>query len=140
MTKPYRPRLPEVIAMIEAMPGTDRELQPVSGHDLKWTQQKLSALLNRGVVTRRHDVYSKVADYEPSTTLKILDALQTFGTLTRKDFAALGVADRTTCGILAQLERKGRIEVDSTVRPFRYSVPERRDSQGLEALAAYANR
>lgn len=143
MTKPYRPRLPEVIALIEAMPGTDRELQPHTGHDLLWTQQKLSALLNRGVVTRRHDVYSKVADYEPSTTLKILDALQTFGTLTRKDVAALGVADRTACGILAQLERKGRVEVDSTVRPFRFSLvqkPERRDSQGLEALAAYASR
>lgn len=118
----YRPRLPEVIAMIEAMPGTDRELQLVSGHDLKWTQQKLSALVNRGVITRRHDVYTRIADFEPSTTLKILDALRTFGSLTRKDVAALGVADRTACGILAQLERKGRVEVDSTVRPFRFSL------------------
>ena len=133
---PYRPRLPEVIAMIESMPGTDRELKLVSGHDLKWTQQKLSALLNRGVVTRRHDVYTRIADFEPSTTLKILDALQTFGTLTRKDVAALGVADRTACGILAQLERKGRVEVDSTVRPFRFSLV-----RGLERLAEYeANR
>ena len=72
MNKPYRPRLPEVIAMLDAMPGTDRELQLVSGHDLLWTQQKLSALLNRGVVTRRHDVYTRIADFEPSTTLKIL--------------------------------------------------------------------
>ena len=136
MNKPYRPRLPEVIAMLDAMPGTDRELQLVSGHDLLWTQQKLSALLNRGVVTRRHDVYTRIADFEPSTTLKILDALQTFGTLTRKDVAALGVADRTACGILAQLERKGRIEVDSTVRPFRFSLV-----RGLERLAEYeANR
>ena len=136
MNKPYRPRLPEVIAMIEAMPGTDRDLQLVSGHDLLWTQQKLSALLRRGVIKRRHDVYTRIADFEPSTTLKILDALQTFGPLTRKDVAALGVADRTVCGILAQLERKGRIEVDSTVRPFRFSLV-----RGLERLAAYeANR
>jgi hypothetical protein len=136
MNKPYRPRLPEVIAMLDAMPGTDRELQLVSGHDLLWTQQKLSALLNRGVITRRHGVYSKIADFEPSTTLKILDALRTSGPLTRKDVAALGVADRTVCGILAQLERKGRIEVDSTVRPFRFSLV-----RGLERLAAYeANR
>jgi len=122
MNKPYRPRLPEVIAMIEAMPGTDRDLQLVSGHDLLWTQQKLSALLNRGVVTRRHDVYTRIADFEPSTTLKVLDALQTFGPLTRKNLAPLGVADRTVCGILVHLERKGRIEVDSTVRPFRFSL------------------
>ena len=122
--------------MLDAMPGTDRDLQLVSGHDLLWTQQKLSALLRRGVIKRRHDVYTRIAGFEPSTTLKILDALQTFGPLTRKDVAALGVADRTVCGILAQLERKGRIEVDSTVRPFRFSLV-----RGLERLAAYeANR
>ena len=137
MNKTYRPRLPEVIAMIEAMPGTDRDLQLVSGHDLKWTQQKLSALLQRGVVTRRHDVYTRIGDFEPSTTLKILDALQTFGPLTRKDVTALGVHPRSACGTLAHLERKGRIEVDSTVRPFRYRLPSREHSSGLEALAAY---
>jgi Mn-dependent DtxR family transcriptional regulator len=77
-------------------------------------------------------VYSVVGEFEPSTTLQILDALRTFGPLTRKDVAALGVADRTVCGILAQLERKGRIEVDSTVRPFRFLLV-----QGLEQLAVY---
>lgn len=118
----YRPRLPEVIAMIERMPGTDRELQPGTGHDLLWTQQKLSQLLRRGVIKRRHDVYSVVGQYTPTATLQILDALKTCGPLTRKDVAALGVADRTVCGILSQLERKGRIEVDSTVRPFRFSL------------------
>ena len=132
----YRPRLPEVIDMIQRMPGTDRELQPGTGHTLLWTQQKLSQLLRRGVITRRHDVYSVVGTYTPTATLQILDALKTFGPLTRKDVAALGVNDRSACGILAHLERKGRVEVDSTVRPFRFSLV-----RGLERLAAYeANR
>ena len=130
MTKPYRPRLPEVIALIEAMPGTDRDLQPHGGHDLLWTQQKLSALLNRGVITRRNDVYSKVADYEPSYTLQVLDALRTFGTLTRKDVAALGINERSASSILAKLERSGEIEVDPVAKPLRYSLV-----RGLERLA-----
>ena len=130
MTKPYRPRLPEVIALIEAMPGTDRELQPHGGHDLLWTQQKLSALLNRGVITRRNDVYSKIADYEPSFTLQILDAMRTFGGLTRKDVAALGVHPRSACGILTELERRGMIAADPVAKPLRFSLV-----RGLERLA-----
>jgi len=128
----YRPRLPEVIDMIERMPGTDRELQPGTGHTLLWTQQKLSQLVRRGVITRRHDVYSVVGSYTPTATLQILDALKIFGPLTRKDVAALGVGERSACGVLAHLERKGRVEVDSTVRPFRFSLV-----RGLEQLAAY---
>ena len=130
MTKPYRPRIPEVIALLEAMPGTDRDLQPHGGHDLLWTQQKLSALVNRGVVTRRHDVYSRVGDYEPSYTLQILDALRTFGTLTRKDVAALGINERSASTILANLERSGEIEVDPVAKPLRFSLV-----RGLERLA-----
>ena len=133
---PYRPRLPEVIAMIEAMPGTDRELQPATGHDLLWTQQKLSHLLRRGVIKRRYDVYSVVGEFEPSYTLQILDALRTFGPLTRKDVKALGINDRSGSGILSQLERQGQVVVDPVAKPLRYALV-----QGLEQLAAYeANR
>jgi hypothetical protein len=128
---PYRARLPGVIAMIKAMPGTDRELQPIGGHDLLWTQQKLSALLRRGVITRLHNVYRVVGDYEPSSTLQILSAMQA-GPMTCKDVAALGVSPKSACGILADLERKGRIEVDPVARPLRYSLV-----RGLERLAAY---
>lgn len=126
----YRPRLPEVIALIEAMPGTDRELQPHGGHDLLWTQQKLSALLNRGVITRRNDVYSQIAEYEPSFTLQILDAMRTFGGLTRKDVAKLGVNERSACGILTELERRGMIVADPVARPLRFELV-----RGLERLA-----
>jgi len=127
----YRPRLPEVIAMIEAMPGTDRELQPATGHDLLWTQQKLSALLRRGVITRRHDVYSVVGQYTPTATLQILDALRTFGTLTKKDFEVLGVNPKSASGILADLERRGQVVVDPVAKPLRYALV-----RGLEKLAA----
>lgn len=130
MSKPYRPRTREVIAMIEAMPGTDRDLQPVSGHDLKWTQQKLSALLNRGVITRRNNVYSRIGPYEPSFTLQILDAMKTLGPLTRKDVAALGVHPRSACSILAELERCGKIAVDPVAKPLRFDLV-----RGLERLA-----
>ena len=136
MNKPYRARLPGVIAMIEAMPGTDRDLQPVGGHDLIWTQQKLSALVRRGVITRRHDVYSVVGSYTPTATLQILDALRTFGPLTRKDVAALGVNERSACGILVELERRGEIVADPVSRPLRFSLV-----RGLERLAVHeANR
>ena len=128
---PYRARLPGVIAMIKAMPGTDRELQPVGGHDLLWTQQKLSALLRRGVITRLHDVYRVVGDYEPSSTLQILSAMQA-GPMTCKDVAALGVNPKSAVGILADLERKGRIEVDPVARPLRYSLV-----RGLERMAEH---
>ena len=133
---PYRPRLPEVIALIEALPGTDRQLQLVSGHDLLWTQQKLSALLNRGVIIRRHDVYSRVGDYEPSWTLQIVEALKG-GSMTRKDIAGIGVNPKSACNILADLERRGVVVVDSSVRPFRYYLAARSTVAGLEALAAY---
>jgi len=128
---PYRARLPGVIAMIKAMPGTDRELQPVGGHDLLWTQQKLSALLRRGVITRLHNVYRVVGDYEPSSTLQILSAMQA-GPMTCKDVAALGVNPKSAVGILADLERKGRIEVDPVARPLRYSLV-----RGLERMAEH---
>ena len=133
---PYRPRLPEVIALIEALPGTDRELQPHGGHDLLWTQQKLSELLRRGVITRRHDVYSRVGDYEPSWTLRIVEALKG-GSMTRKDIKAIGVNPKSACNILVDLERRGVVVVDSSVRPFRYYLAARSTVAGLEALAAY---
>jgi hypothetical protein len=131
MNKPYRPRLLEVTAMLDAMPGTDRDLQPIGGHDLIWTQQKLSGLLRRGVITRRHDVYRVVGDYAPSSTLQILSAMQA-GPMTRKDVAALGVNPKSAVGILADLERRGRIEVDPVARPLRYSLV-----RGLERLAEH---
>ena len=133
---PYRPRLPEVIALIEALPGTDRDLQPYSGHDLLWTQQKLSELLRRKVITRRNDVYSRVGDYEPSYTLQIVEALKG-GSMTRKDIEAIGVNPKSACNILADLERRGVTVVDSSVRPFRYYLAARSTVAGLEALAAY---
>jgi hypothetical protein len=127
--------LPEVIDMIERMPGTDRELQPGTGHTLLWTQQKLSQLLRRGVITRRHDVYSVVGSYTPTATLQILDALQA-GPMTRKDVAALGVNERSACGILVELERRGEIVADPVSRPLRFSLV-----RGLERLANHeANR
>jgi predicted transcriptional regulator of viral defense system len=64
--------------------------------------------------------------------LQILDAMRTFGPLTRKDVAALGVSAKSVCGILTELERKGRIVVDPVARPLRYSLV-----RGLERLAEY---
>ena len=136
MTKPYRPRLPEVIALIEALPGTDRQLQPATGHDLLWTQQKLSELLRRKVIIRRHDVYSRVGDYEPSWTLQIVEALKG-GSMTRRDIVGIGVSPKSLCNILADLERRGVVVVDSSVRPFRYYLAARSTVAGIEALAAY---
>jgi Mn-dependent DtxR family transcriptional regulator len=77
-----------------------------------------------------------VGEFEPSYTLQILDALRTFGPLTRKDVAALGINDRSACGILAELERRGQVVVDPVAKPLRFSLV-----RGLERLAEYeANR
>ena len=121
--------------MLDAMPGTDRDLQPVGGHTLIWTQQKLSALLRRGVIKRRHDVYSRIGSFEPSFTLQIKAAMEA-GPMTRKDVTALGVHPRSACGILVELERRGEIVADPVSRPLRFSLV-----RGLERLANHeANR
>jgi len=54
------------------------------------------------------------------------------GPMTRKDVAALGVSPKSAVGILADLERQGRIEVDPVARPLRYSLV-----RGLERLAEH---
>jgi hypothetical protein len=92
-------------------------------------------LLRRGVITRRHDVYSVIGSYTPTATLQILDALQA-GPMTRKDVTALGVHPRSACGILVELERRGEIVADPVSRPLLFSLV-----RGLERLANYeANR
>jgi len=134
--KAYRPRLPEIVAMLDAMPADVETLTQVSGRSVAWTQGILSRLLCERIIQRRHDVYSRVLEIEPSYTLKVLDAMRA-GPMTRKQVEALGVNPKSVCAILTTLERRGLIECDSTVRPFRYRLPSREHSSGLEALAAY---
>lgn len=132
----YRPRLPEIVAMLDAMPGNVYELQTVAGRSLSWTQRMLSRMVCERIILQRHDVYSRVGEVEPSYTLQILDAMRA-GPMTRKQVEALGVNPKSVCAILTTLERRGLIECDSTVRPFRYRLPSREHSAGLVALAAY---
>ena len=136
MTKPYRPRLPEIVAMLDAMPADVETLTQVSGRPAAWAQGILSQLLCKRIIQQRHDVYSRTGEVEPSYTLQILDAMRA-GPMTRKAIKAIGVNPKSLCAILRTLERRGLIECDSTSRPFRYRLPSREHSAGLEALAAY---
>ena len=134
--KAYRPRLPEIVAMLDAMPADVETLTQVSGRSAAWAQRMLSRMVCERIIQQRHDVYSRVAEVEPSYTLQILDTLRA-GPMTRKQVEALGVNPKSVCAILTTLERRGLIECDSTSRPFRYRLPSREHSAGLEALAAY---
>ena len=138
--KPYRPRLPEIVAMFAAMPANIETLTQASGRPTAWVRQMLSRMVCERIIQQRHDVYSRVAEVEPSYTLQILDAMRA-GPMNRRQVEALGVNPKSVCAILTTLERRGLIECDSTVRPFRYRLPSREASSGLVALAAYeANR
>lgn len=118
----YRPRLPETVAMLDAMPADVETLTRISGRPAAWAKKVLSHLVRSRIIQQRHNVYNKVCEIEPSYTLQILDAMRA-GPLTRRQVEALGVHPKSSCGILETLERRGLIECDSTVRPFRYLVP-----------------
>ena len=136
---PYRPRLPEIVAMLDAMPAHVDTLTEVSGRPAAWAQRMLSRMVCERIIQQRHGVYSRVAEVEPSYTLQIVEALRA-GPMTRKQVEALGVAAKSACGILTTLERRGLIMVDSSRRPFRYCLPSPASSSGLEALADFDAR
>ena len=136
MSKTYRPRLPEIVAMLDAMPADVEALTQVSGRPAAWAQRMLSHMVCERIIQQRHSVYSRIAEVEPSYTLQIVEALRT-GPMTRKQIQTIGVHTKSVCAILTTLERRGLIECDSTSRPFRYRLPSREHSSGLEALAAY---
>ena len=132
----YRPRLPEIVAMLDAMPANVDTLTEVSARPAAWAQRMLSHMVCERIIQQRHGVYSRLAEVEPSYMLQILDAMRA-GPMTRKAIEAIGVNPKSVSAILTTLERRGLIECDSTVRPFRYRLPGREHSSGLEALAAY---
>ena len=133
---PYRPRLPEIVAMLDTMPANVDVLTEASGRPAAWAQRMLSRMVCERIIQQRHGIYSRVAEVEPSYTLQILEALRA-GPMTRKQVKALGVHPKSACGILTTLERRGLIMVDSSRRPFRYCLPSPASSSGLEQLAAY---
>jgi len=136
MMPPDRPRLPELVAMLDAMPASVDVLTEASGRPAAWAQRMLSHMVCQRIIQQRHGIYSRVAEVEPAYTLQILEVLRA-GPMTRKQVEALGVNSKSACGILTTLERRGLIECDSTLRPFRDRLPSREHSAGLEALAAY---
>jgi DNA-binding IclR family transcriptional regulator len=136
---PYRPRLPEIVAMLDAMPANVDTLTEVSGRPAAWAQRMLSRMVCDRIINQRHGIYSRVAEIEPSYTLQIVEALRA-GPMTRKQVEALGVGAKSACGILTTLERRGLIMVDSSRRPFRYCLPSPVLSSGLEALADFDAR
>ena len=57
----YRPRLPEIVAMLDAMPADVETLTQVSGRPAAWAQRMLSRMVCERIIQQRHDVYSESA-------------------------------------------------------------------------------
>ena len=133
---PYRPRLPEIVAMLDAMPADAHMLTQVSGRGAAWTQRMLCRMVCQRTIQQRHGVYTRVAEIEPTYTLQIIEALRA-GPMTRKQLQDLGAHPKSAVDALCTLERRGLIECDSSRRPFWYCLPSPVSSSGLEQLAAY---
>jgi len=123
MMPPYRPRLPEIVAMLDTMPANVDVLTKASGRPAAWAQRMLSRMVCERIIQRRDGIYSQIAKVEKTYGMRCCEVLQA-GPMTASQLVTAG-SFPVTCAhsTLALLEFKGRVEVDSSVRPFRYRLP-----------------
>jgi len=120
---PYRPRLPEIVAMLDAMPADIKTLAQVAGHSIEWTHRTLSHMVYERIIQRRDGIYSQIAKVEKTYGMRCCEVLQA-GPMTASQLVTAGSFPAACAhSTLALLEFKGRVEVDSSVRPFRYRLP-----------------
>lgn len=138
----YRPRSAKILAVLEALPGTVAEQVHAGRGTQRWVQDLLTKMVHIGVCRRSGVRYYMMYPIRPALSLTddVEQLLREHGQQTVSELQARGIPRGRVHSTLRSLELRGAVEVNSTVRPFRYSVPERRDLQGLEALAAYASR
>jgi hypothetical protein len=120
----YRPRSPKILAVLEALPGTVEEQVSAGRGSQLWIQQLLTRMVYLGVCRRTGPRYYMMYPLQSAVTLTdtVEQLLREHGPQTVTELQLHGVARCRIHSTLRTLEARGRVVVDSTVRPFRYAA------------------
>jgi hypothetical protein len=120
----YRSRSPEILAVLQALPSTVEE-QVLAGRGSQvWIQQMLTRMVYLGVCRHTGPRYYLMYPVQSAVTLTdtVEQLLREHGPQTVTGLQLHGVPRARIHSTLRTLEARGRVVVDSTVRPFRYAV------------------
>lgn len=120
----YRSRSPEILAVLQALPSTVEE-QVLAGRGSQvWIQQLLTRMVYIGVCRCNGLQYYLMYPVKSAVTLTdtVERLLREHGPQTVTELQLHGVARCRIHSTLRTLEVRGRVVVDSSVRPFRYAV------------------
>jgi hypothetical protein len=120
----YRPRSPEILAVLQALPSTVAEQVCAGRGSQLWIQQLLTRMVYLGVCRRTGPRYYLMYPVQSAVSLTdpVEQLLREHGAQTVAELQLHGVARCRIHSTLRTLEARGRVVVDSTVRPFRYAV------------------
>jgi len=120
----YRPRSPEILAVLQALPSTVGEQVRAGRGSQVWIQQLLTRMVYTGVCRRTGLRYHMMYPVQSAVSLTdtVEQLLREHGAQTVSELQLHGVPRARIHSTLRILEVRGRVVVDSTVRPFRYSV------------------
>lgn len=121
----YRPRSPKILAVLKALPSTVGEQVRAGRGSQLWIQQLLTRMVYLGVCRRTGLKYYMMYPLQSALSLtdEVEQLLREHGAQNVTELQARGVPRGRIHSTLRALEVQGRVVVDSTVRPFRYSVP-----------------
>ena len=125
MTYPeYRPRSPKILAVLEALPSTVGEQVRAGRGSQLWIQQLLTRMVYLGVCRRTGLRYYMMYPLQSAVSLAdhVEELLREHGPQNVTELQARGIPRVRIHSTLRNLEERGRVVVDSTVRPFRYAV------------------
>ena len=120
----YRPRSPEILAVLQALPSTVAE-QVLAGRGSQlWIQLLLTRMVYLGVCRRTGPKYYMMYPVQSAVTLTdtVEQLLREHGPQTVTELQLHGVPRARIHSTLRTLEVRGRVVVDSSVRPFRYAM------------------
>lgn len=120
----YRARSPKILAVLEALPSTVGEQVRAGRGSQLWIQQLLTRMVYTGVCRRTGLRYSMLYPLQSAVSLtdQVEQLLREHGPQNVTELQARGVPRVRIHSTLRNLEVRGRVVVDSTVRPFRYAV------------------
>ena len=121
----YRPRSPEILAVLQALPSTVGEQVRAGRGSQLWVQNLLTRMVYTGVCRRTGLKYHMMYPLQSAVSLtdQVEQLLREHGPQNVTELQARGVPRGRIHSTLRNLEVRGRVVVDSTVRPFRYAVP-----------------
>jgi len=120
----YRPRSPKILAVLEALPGTVGEQVRAGRGSQLWIQNLLTRMVYIGVCRRNGLKYYMMYPIQPALSLtdEVEQLLREHGAQTVTELQARGMPRGRIHSTLRILEVRGRVVVDSSVRPFRYAA------------------